>query len=147
MGAKQMLLLTCSKCDKIKNKDSFYRSTTHKNLLTGECKDCVRERVNASHKRPHRLAYMSSTAGKKYCREKFRNYMNKHPSRCAVRAVTSAAIESGKLVRPHKCSKCGHIGKIEAHHDDYNKALEVRWLCKRCHTDWHNHNTPIYNDN
>lgn len=43
------------------------------------------------------------------------------------------AIKSGKLLRPDACDKCGQGGRIEAHHDDYSKPLEVRWLCVPCH--------------
>lgn len=51
------------------------------------------------------------------------------------------AIQRGELVA-QACEVCGGK-KTEAHHDDYNKPLEVRWLCKKCHTEWHKHNKPI----
>jgi hypothetical protein len=51
------------------------------------------------------------------------------------------AIERGELVRPDQCEDCGGPGReyrdgragIHAHHDNYEKALEVRWLCGDCH--------------
>ena len=40
------------------------------------------------------------------------------------------------------CEICG-AEKAEAHHDDYDKTLEVRWLCFKCHREWHkNHDNP-----
>lgn len=39
------------------------------------------------------------------------------------------------------CEICGE--KAEAHHDDYGKPLEVRWLCFKHHREWHkNHEHP-----
>lgn len=59
--------------------------------------------------------------------------------------VVEKAILRGRLVRPDRCDSCGAAGDpfadgrapIQAHHDDYNQALAVRWLCQRCHHEWH----------
>jgi hypothetical protein len=32
-----------------------------------------------------------------------------------------------------KCEICGNTEKLERHHEDYSKPLEVRTLCKYCH--------------
>ena len=59
--------------------------------------------------------------------------------------LVEKAVQKGVLVRPTHCSKCGKVprpykdgrGAVQAHHDDYTKPLEVRWLCKSCHHAWH----------
>ena len=50
------------------------------------------------------------------------------------------AIRAGKLVK-QPCEVCGSE-LVEAHHDDYNYPLQVRWLCKKHHTDWHATHEP-----
>lgn len=45
------------------------------------------------------------------------------------------AINNGKL-QPGPCeyeSDGVCLGAIQAHHDDYSKPLDVRWLCRRHH--------------
>jgi transposase-like protein len=64
--------------------------------------------------------------------------------------IVEQAIIKGILKRKSQCEICGDTGcfkdgrsKIQAHHDDYNKPLDVRWLCKKCHHDWHINNKAI----
>lgn len=66
-----------------------------------------------------------------------------------VKKITQYAIRKGVLV-PAPCEACGFDGTgtsgqrlVQAHHDDYNKPLVVRWLCNACHFEWHRQNTPI----
>jgi len=54
------------------------------------------------------------------------------------------AIESGRLVRPDRCSMCGHPCKPEAHHENYYLPLFVVWLCSSCHQTRHNHPDEWY---
>lgn len=44
------------------------------------------------------------------------------------------AVQSGRLTRG-ECERLGDDcdGRIEGHHDDYSKPLDVRWLCIRHH--------------
>lgn len=52
------------------------------------------------------------------------------------------AINQGKIV-PQPCIVCGKA-PAEAHHCDYNKPLDVIWLCVEHHHEWHKNNKPIY---
>jgi transposase-like protein len=50
--------------------------------------------------------------------------------------MVNNAIRSKKLFS-QPCEMCGKEDNIHAHHDDYDKPLNVRWLCPICHKDWH----------
>ena len=47
------------------------------------------------------------------------------------------ALRAGKLVKPEVCPKCGGTGLIDGHHADYNKPLDVEFLCRPCHVKQH----------
>jgi len=64
--------------------------------------------------------------------------------------LVEKAILRGEIVPPNCCSICGSSYRfkdgrraIQAHHDDYNKPLEVRWLCQKCHHKWHKENLAL----
>ena len=40
------------------------------------------------------------------------------------------------LINKEPCSKCNNP-IAEAHHEDYNKPLEVIWFCRECHLEYH----------
>jgi len=65
--------------------------------------------------------------------------------------MVETAIKKGILI-PEPCEVCnmnpneknaGGQRLVESHHDDYNKPLEVRWLCQKHHHEWHKKNTAI----
>ena len=82
---------------------------------------------------PERLKYHHDKSQKKY--------IEKNKDIAVAHSLVHKAVESGLLIR-NACEICGEE-KTEAHHDDYNKPLKVRWLCKKCHVEWHKNNKPI----
>jgi hypothetical protein len=57
-----------------------------------------------------------------------------------VHYIVEVAVHDGRLC-PKPCEVCGC--SAVAHHDDYNKPLDVRWLCPTHHVEWHKWNSPI----
>jgi hypothetical protein len=58
-----------------------------------------------------------------------------------ARAAAQKAVRDGVLKRG-PCEDCGDPD-TEAHHDDYSRPLDVRWLCRRHHSDWHRDHPPV----
>lgn len=63
---------------------------------------------------------------------------HKYSSQAVERAIRSGSLKESS------CEVCGEWRirsdgqrDIVAHHDDYNKPLDVRWLCKVHHAEWH----------
>jgi len=68
-------------------------------------------------------------------------YAARNAEKRKAHAACKAAILAGRLTRC-SCEKCGH-SPAEAHHDDYSKPLDVRWLCRRHHVEHHRiHRVP-----
>jgi len=53
---------------------------------------------------------------------------------CA-RSYLGVYIRRGKVTK-QPCENC-HNPKSEAHHEDYNKPLDVKWYCRPCHLEIH----------
>lgn len=59
------------------------------------------------------------------------------PVRARARMRLTHALASGDIERADQCSRCGDEGDIQAHHPDYDRPLEVEWLCVSCHVEEH----------
>jgi ribosomal protein S27AE len=107
----------CNRCGERKPEGEFY-------ARQGTCKDCMR----AAHR-----AYAKANPG--IMQKHGRKWKAENPEKRRAENAVTHAIEDGLLVRL-PCERCGD-GPAHAHHDDYSKPLEVRWLCARCHRQFH----------
>ena len=57
----------------------------------------------------------------------------KNPVKSAARIILNNAVKLGRVKKSIKCMSCGKQAKLQAHHFDYLKPLEVLWLCTKCH--------------
>ena len=78
------------------------------------------------------------------------NFYRGTESNGRVHRAVKRAIKKGILIPRTDCELCGQVPNtqqgrkgIEAHHSDYNKPLEVLWLCQKCHHHWHKENQAI----
>lgn len=62
-------------------------------------------------------------------------YRRRNPEKVRARSVLNEAIRGGKLDRL-PCEICG-APHAEAHHEDYTRPLDVRWLCRDHHHEVH----------
>ena len=73
--------------------------------------------------------------GREKYREAIKRYRDRHPEKNRAHRAVDNALRAGKLTRG-ACAEAERgdcLGRIEAHHEDYARPLEVTWLCKRHH--------------
>lgn len=131
-------LKRCFKCGEAKAVDEFYRHPMMADGHLGKCKECAKTDVKAN--RRERAEHYSDYEAERFktARRKaqvLESLRRQDPVKRRARYAVSNAIRDGRLVRS-PCEVCGHW-KSEAHHDDYSKPLEVRWLCFKHHRELH----------
>lgn len=90
------------------------------------------ERVVLRARRRDRYHELAESRRQRYeTDEGYRNQVN-------ARKEVTKAIRDGILI-PQPCEVCDYM-KTDAHHDDYTKPLDVRWLCRSHHVLHHSRN-------
>ena len=76
-----------------------------------------------------------------YCRVCSRravlDWRARHPRRRHAHQRVANALKYGELTRPDACETCGERRYVMAHHENYERPLDVVWLCDSCHTKRH----------
>ena len=70
---------------------------------------------------------------KEHQKKAFAKYREKNPEKYRAHYMVNNAIRAGKIHRPNVCERCGAEQFTEASHNDYDKPLEIEWLCRPCH--------------
>jgi hypothetical protein len=131
----------CFKCKAIKPLEEFYK---HPNMADGhlnKCKECNKNDVTTHrNKNLEKFREYDRARGKiperiKAQAEITRAWRAEDSRRSVAHCAVAKAIRNGLLVRM-PCIRCGKE-KTEAHHEDYDKPLEVMWLCTPCHKQRH----------
>lgn len=135
---------TCFKCEVKKEISEFYKHGQMSDGYMGKCKECtksyvaehrannlerIREYDRKRGKLPHRVALTVEVT---------RNWRKMDKRRVVCHSAVARALRNGSLI-PEDCEVC-KSEKTVAHHDCYDKPLEVRWLCQSCHKQWHRDN-------
>lgn len=79
-------------------------------------------------------AYMATPEGKAAHARAVNEWKAKNRVRRAAQVILGNAVKYGKVSK-QPCWVCG--GKAEAHHPDYDRPLDVVWLCPEHHKKAH----------
>lgn len=139
---------TCFKCGATKPLSEFYKHPQMPDGHLNKCKVCTRHdvRENYQARREQYLAYdrqrrprngrrtIEDEAKRARKQEWTRRDKELHPEKWRARAALARAVKTGKVARA-PCEVCGRRDAVQAHHDDYNRPLDVHWLCPPHHAE------------
>jgi len=140
----------CFKCGKVLLLSEFYKHPEMRDGHLGKCKTCTKADVHANYRknREHYAEYerrrFKSSARKLLIKEYAHRRRMRYPEKEKAHSAVNRAIRSGKLIRSC-CEICGRKG--EAHHEDYTKPFDIRWLCFYHHRKLHGQDPFKDNEN
>lgn len=91
-------------------------------------------RKNRKKKIAQTKAYHKTPRGKLATKISDARQNSKFPEKRLARTLVGMA-QRKKLIIKQPCEICG-ILKVEAHHDDYSKPLDVKWFCNKHHKEY-----------
>ncbi len=128
----------CRSCGQGKPLNQFYRHGLMADGHLNSCKDCRKDyakRYCRTTRGKEIDKKREGTAKRKAWKKKYqRKYRGENKLKYKARTIIGNLLRSEKLKRK-PCETCG--GYAEAHHEDYNKPLEVIWLCRLHHRQQH----------
>lgn len=144
----------CAACFQPKPLTEFYAQPKARDGLMSKCKDCHRAAMIANRNKnieryrefdrkrawdPRRVMarklYQQTPAFRESHSRACAAYADNHPNKKTAHTAVSNAVRDGRL-KKQPCEVCG-VDKAQAHHDDYDKPLDVRWLCVPHHAEHH----------
>lgn len=135
----------CPKCKETKPVSMFWKNKTRPDGMCGQCKTCVTAYNQSENHKAATHKHRKSPKGQS-SREKYRKsdrgrkadtaYRLRIPEKTSARHAVGNALAAGKLIKK-PCEICGTTKDVHAHHDDYARPLEVRWLCRKHHDEHH----------
>ena len=93
-------------------------------------------RAHAEECRKKAVEYRRTHPGYEKRRLPYEERKRKRGMKLLANSVLTQAVRHGRVKKPNRCESCGTVlpkKHIHGHHPDYNKPLEVRWLCVTCH--------------
>lgn len=134
----------CTKCKKTKLLSEFYPHPEMADGHLNQCKKCKKEAVSQRYREPEArqriIAYErereKDPKRKAQKQEYQRRRRAKSPGKNTARGKVRRALINGTLIKK-PCEMCGDE-KSQAHHPDYRKYLNVRWLCRKHHMEVEN---------
>lgn len=133
----------CFKCKQYKNIDLFYKHTQMLDGHLNKCISCTKKDVSKRYFDPQKrleIREYERIRNQKPDRRKRAielqrirrlTYKGKYRAHCAV----NNAIRDKRIIRK-PCEVCGEL-KVQAHHTDYRKYYDVKWLCFKHHRQAH----------
>lgn len=110
----------CSKCKKLLPLKKFCVDREKKTGICSQCHQCKNEK------------------NKDYRDKYYKIYNKKFKKERSARSLVSRQIKKGEIKRG-TCIVCKSKTNIVAHHEDYNKPLQIIWICRRHHYALHHH--------
>ena len=131
----------CFKCNTVKPLTEFYKHSMMADGHLNKCKECTKnDSTNNRNQNLEKVRAYDRERSKiperiKANAEVNREWRAEDRRRVKAHNAVSRAIKSGELIRI-PCIRCGEKKSL-AHHEDYDKPLEVMWLCQPCHKQRH----------
>tara|TARA_R110002049_G_scaffold111950_2_gene261288 strand:- start:1765 stop:2184 length:420 start_codon:yes stop_codon:yes gene_type:complete len=129
----------CFKCNVEKPLSSFYKHRQMKDGHVNKCKECNKDDV-AKHRINNldKIREYDRARGNRQDPNYIIEWKKKYPKKYKAHCMVNNQKRAGNL-HQEPCEVCGSEKSV-AHHDDYDKPLNVRWLCQAHHKQWHSKN-------